>query len=150
MDNDMVSLLRDVAAIVLMAAGAVFFAVLTLTLIKLSSPLRRTAHNFEKVSASAAEASPNIVAVTAHIEDASRYIRDAARDISQATPVLMTDLVAVSENIKETTGYVRDAAKDVAGATPVLKWLGPAGAAANTASSGIGRIGRFLSGLFRR
>ncbi len=56
----------------------------------------------------------------------------------------------VATNIKEATAYIRDAAKDVAGATSILRLLGPAGAAANIASTGIGRLGPWITRLFRR
>ncbi len=118
MDSGWADLTRDIVAIILMVAGAVLCVTLTIGLVKVIPTLRRSALNFEKVTASAVEAAPNIVDATA--------------------------------NIKETTGYLRDAAKDVAQATPVLQLLGPAGAAANLASTGVGRIAGFIRGLFRR
>ena len=53
-----------------------------------------------------------------------------------------------AENLKETIEYLRNTAGDIAQASPVLRLLGSAGAAANLANTGIGRIFGVIRRLF--
>jgi hypothetical protein len=118
MESDAMTLVKDIVSIILMVVATVLCAALIIGLIKVFPTLRRSLLNLERVSTSAAEAAP--------------------------------DMVAAAGNIKEATAHIRDAAKDVVGATSILRLLGPAGAAANIASTGIGRLGPWIAGLFRR
>lgn len=113
-----VALIKEIVAIILMATGTAFCITLTIGLFKVLPSLRRSARNIERITEGAAGAT--------------------------------SDIAAMSKNLKEATGYIRDAARDIAGATPVLRLLGPAGAAANITSQGIGRLGQWIANLVRR
>ena len=161
MASESINIIKDISAIILMVAGAVLCVVLTVAIAKVFPSLRRSALNIEQATERAAEAGPNIVAASGSVKEIAGNLAGAAKDISESTPALRgsasniekftgsaaeagPNIVAASENVKETTGNVLSASKDLATATPVLQWLGPAGAAANIANTGLGRLGGFL------
>ena len=167
MSSNLLIIIRDIAVILLLAAGTVLCVVLAVAITRIIPSLRRSAMNLERATGSAAEAGPNIVATSENVREISGNLLGASKDVSETTPLFREvavnmekftasaaeagpGLVEVSENIKETTVHLRSAAADVAGATPVLRLLGPAGTAANIANTGLDRLAGFVRGLFRR
>ena len=65
---DSATLIRDSAAIFLMAAGTVLCVTLTIGLFKIFPLFRRSAQNIGKVTESATEASPDIVAASQNLK----------------------------------------------------------------------------------
>ena len=77
-------------------------------------------------------------------------LRNSAKNLEKATGSAAEagpNIVATSENIKELTANLLKASEDVAAATPVLRWIGPAGRAADIANTGLGKLGDFVRGL---
>ena len=70
--------------------------------------------------------------------------------VTESAAEMAPHMAEAASNLKDTTAHVLSAAKDVSQATHLLRLLGPAGATANVAQQGIGRIGGFIRGLFRR
>ncbi len=103
-----------------------------------AAPHIEAAENIERVTASVAEAAPHITKAAENIERVTANAAEAAPHITKA-----------AENFKETTEYLRNVAGDVAAASPVLKLLGTAGAAANFANTGVGRMFGFIRERFR-
>ena len=171
---DTLATVKDIAAIVLMGAGAILLLALAMLIIKVSPAISCFARNMEKIAGNAADAGPNVVAASENIKEITGNMVGASKDISEATPSLRQsalniekatgsisdaspNIVAISENIKEITenqkdaaGYATSAIKDIAEATPLLRLLGPAGRMANFAKMGIGKLGGFIRGVFRR
>ena len=81
---------------------------------------------------------PSLIRTAHHLEKVTASAAEAAPHITKA-----------AENFKETTEYLRNVAGDVAAASPVLKLLGAAGAAANFANTGVGRMFGFIRERFR-
>ena len=159
MDSGSAAVARDIVAILLIAAGGVLCIALTIGIAKVIPSLSRTAHHLEKVTASTAEAAPhiakaaeNIERVTASVAEAAPHITKAAENIERVTAnaaEAAPHITKAAENFKETTEYLRNVAGDVAAASPVLKLLGTAGAAANFANTGVGRMFGFIRERFR-
>ena len=164
---DALATVKDIAAIILMGAGAMLLAALGVLVIKVSPSLSRSSRNMEKITENAAAAAPDIVAASENVKEITGNMVSASKDISEATPSLRQavsnieqatasiaeaspNIVVIAENVKEITDYSVRSLKDVSEATPLLRLLGPAGRVANFAEMGIGKLGGFIRGIFRR
>ena len=82
------ALMRDVVAIILMAAGTVLCVALSFGLFKIFPSISRPVQNIEKLADSAAKAAPNMAAASENMKEATGYLRDAVKDTRDTTPLL--------------------------------------------------------------
>ena len=85
---DSVTIVRDIAAIILMATGTVFCITLTIGLFKILPSLGQSARNIERATESTAEALSDIAVASMNLKEATGYIRDAAKDVAEASRFL--------------------------------------------------------------
>ncbi len=83
-----VSLAKDIAVIVLAVAAAALCVTITVGWIRLLPALRRSVLNLEEVMSSAVGAAPHMVETAVNVKNTTAYLMAAAKDVSQATPVL--------------------------------------------------------------
>ena len=83
-----VSVIKDIVDIILMSIGAVSCAVLVGGLALLLPSLFRSARNIESITRSAVGLTPDIVAAGKNLRETTEYVRDAAKDVAGATPLL--------------------------------------------------------------
>ena len=138
MASESLNIIKDIAAIILMVAGATLCVVLSVAVAKVFPSLRRSMLNLEKFTGSAAETGPNIVSASENVKEITGNLVGAAKDISESTPSLRRstlnlekftgsaaetgpNIVSASENVKEITGNLVGAAKDISESTPSLR-----------------------------
>ena len=143
---DAVSLAKDIVGIVLALAAITLSVTITIVIAKLFPAIRQTVLNVEKVTRGAADVTPHLAEATVNMRNITANLLAVSKDISQTTP----HAAEAMANVKDITANLLSASKDISQATPVLRLLGPAGATANIAQQGLGRIGGWLRSLIRR
>ena len=103
MGADPLSVIKDIAEILLLISGAALCVTLTIVAAKLFPAIRRSVVNLEKATSDAADAGPVFLTILGNIKTTSEHLVTASSDVAGATPILrLLGPAGKAANIAET------------------------------------------------
>lgn len=127
-----IPMLVDLTTIFTLLVATALMGALLVALVKWFPSVKRTTENLERASFHLVSTSQNLEQTTTHLATITGDFADKSQQIS-------SNLAEASKNVAESSGYIRTAVR-------LLELLGPAGAAAQLAQTGLGRLLEWFKG----